>query len=81
MLRRGPRALTAAVAVFAASWRFSNCTVRASNHKNKRAIKTRIMEIEIRVFLEFILPATMASDSASHARVALASSSMVRRVA
>jgi len=81
LLRRGPRALTAAVAVFAASWRFSNCTVRASNHKNKRAIKTRIMEIEIRVFLEFIIPDTMASDSANRTQASLASSSAVRRAA
>ena len=37
------------------------------------------MELRRRVFLEFILPATMASDLASHARAALASSSVVRR--
>ena len=59
--------MTAAVATFTTSWRFSNCTVRASNHKNKRAIKTRTVEIEIRVFLEFILLTTMASDSANRA--------------
>ena len=81
LLRRGPWALMAVVAVLAASWRFSNCTVRAGNYRNKGAIKTKTVEIEIRVFLEFILPATMASDSASRARAALASSLAVRRVA
>ena len=81
LLRRGHQALTAIVATFAASWRFSNYTVRADSHRNKRAIKTRTVEIEIRVFLEFFLPSTMASDSANHARAALASSSAVRRVA
>ena len=74
-------ALTAAIAAFAASWRFSNCTVRAGNHKNKRAIKTRTVEIEIRVFLEYIKPATMALESANRALAVLASSSMVRRAA
>jgi len=64
-----------------ANWRFSNCTIRAGDHRNKRAIKTRIVEIEIRIFLEFILPATMALDSANRARAALASSSVARRVA
>ena len=53
----------------------------AVNHRNKGAIKTKTVEIEIRVFLEFILLATMASDSASHAQVALASSSTARRAA
>ena len=72
---RGPRALTAIVATFASSWRDSNCTVRAGNHRNKRAIKIKTMEIRIRVLLESILPATMASDSANQARAALASSS------
>ena len=72
---RGPRALTAAVAMFAASWRISNCTVRAGDHRNKRAIEIKEAEIKIKVFLESILLATMASDLASHARVALASSS------
>ena len=81
LLRRGPRALTATVAAFAASWRFSNWTIRAGIYRNKGAIKRNIVEIEIRVFLEFILPATMASDSANHAQAALASSSAARRVA
>jgi len=80
-MSKGLRALTATIATFAASWRFSNCTVRASNHINKRAIKTRTVEIEIRVLLEFILPTTMASDSARRARAALASSSAARRAA
>jgi len=79
LLRRGPRALTAAVAAFTTSWRFSNCTIKAGNHRNHGAIK--IVEIEIKVFLEFLLPTTMASDSANHARAVLASSSVARRVA
>jgi len=81
VLMRGPRALMATVATFASSWRDSNCTVRAGNHINKRAIKTRTVEIEIRVLLEFILPASMALDSSNCAQAALASSSAVRRVA
>ena len=76
-----PRALMATIAAFATSWRFSNYTVRAGNYRNKGAIKTKIVEIEITVFLEFILPTTMVSDSASHARAALTSSSVARRVA
>ena len=72
---RGAQALTASVATFAASWRDSNCTIRAGDHKNRRAIKIKIVEIRIKVFLESILLATMASDLASHARAALASSS------
>jgi hypothetical protein len=78
---RGPQALTATVATFAASWRVSNCTVRASDHRNKGTIKIKMVEIKIRVFLESILPATMASNSASLARAALASSLAAWRVA
>ena len=73
--------MTATIATFAASWRFSNCTIKDGNHRNKGAIKTKTVEIEMKVFLEFLLPATMASDLANHARAALASSSTVRRVA
>ena len=80
-MSKGPQALTAAVATFAASWRFSNCAVRAGNHRNKGAIKTRTVEIETRVFLEFILPTIMVSDLANRTRAALASSPVVRRVA
>ena len=72
---RGARVLTAAVATFAASWRDSNYTVKASDHGNRRAIKIKTVEIKIKEFLESILPTTMASDLASHARAALASSS------
>ena len=54
---------------------------QAGSYINKGVIKTRTVEIEIRVFLEFILPATMASDSVSHVRAALASSSTARRAA
>ena len=73
--------MTAIVAVFAASSRFFNCTIKARNHGDKGAIKIKTVEIETKVFLEFLLPATMASDSANHARAVLASSSSVRRVA
>ena len=73
----GPRALTVIVATFAASWRFSNCTIRAGDHRNKEDIKTKPVGIKIKVLLESILPATMASDLASHAREALAPSSTV----
>jgi len=73
--------LTATIAAFAASWRLYNYIVRAGNHRNKGDIKTKTVEIEIRVFLELILPTTMVSDSASNARAVLASSSAVRRVA
>ena len=71
---REPLALTASAAVFAASWRDSNYTVRADNHRNRRTIKVKIVEIRMEVFLEFILPATMALDSANHAQATLASS-------
>ena len=71
----------AAVATFAASRRDSNCTVRAGDHRNKGAIKIKIVEIKIKVFLESILPATIASDSASRAQAALASFSVMKRVA
>ena len=73
---RGPRAFTVSPSTFAASWRDSNYTVRAGDHRNRRAIKIKTVEIKIKVFLESILPATMASDSASHAQAALASSSV-----
>ena len=71
---RGPQALTGVVAMFAASWRDSNCTIRASDHRNKEDIKAKTVEIKIKVFLKSILPMTMASDLASRARAALASS-------
>ena len=73
---RGPRALMITVATFATSWRDSNCIVRAGDHRNKEDVKAKTMEIKIKVFLKSILPATMALDSASHARAVLASSSM-----
>ena len=73
--------MIAAIAAFAASWRFSNYTIKAGNHRNKGAIKTKIVEIEIKVFLEFLLPTTVASDSANRALTPLVSSSVVRRVA
>ena len=69
--------LTVTVATFVASWRDSNCTVRASDHRSRKAIKIKTVEIKIKVFLESILPATMALDLANHARAALASSSAV----
>ena len=73
---REPRALMATIATFTASWRVSHCTVRAGDHRNRRAIKIKTVEIKIKVFLKSVLPATMASDSASRARMALASSSV-----
>ena len=70
-----PRALTASTAAFAASWRDSNCAVKADNHENKKTVKMKIMEVRTKAFMGFILPATMASNLASHSRMALASSS------
>ena len=72
---REPRALTVSAAAFTASWRDSNCTIWAGNHRNRKTIKIKVVEIKVEAFLEFILPATMASDSASRAQMALASSS------
>jgi len=34
--------------VFAASWRDSNCAVRADNHKNKKTIRMKIMEVRVK---------------------------------
>ena len=81
LMSRGPQVLTADEAAFAASWTFSNCTIRASNQRDKKIVKKGAVKIRVRVFLELSLPATMASDSANLARAALVSSSMVRRVA
>ena len=69
------------VATFAASWRFSNCTVRASNQRGKKIVKKGAVKIRVRVFLELSLLAIMASDLANLTRAALVSSSMARRVA
>jgi len=38
----------ASEAAFTASWRGSNCTVRAGNHRNKKTIKIRTREIRMR---------------------------------
>ena len=70
-----PQALTASTAAFAVSWRDSNCAIRADNHENKKTVKMKIMEVRTKAFMGFILPATMALDSASRAQTALASSS------
>ena len=78
LMRRGPRVLTATIATFVASLRFSNCTIRASNQRGKKIVKKAAIKIRMRVFLELGLPTTMASDSANLARVALASSFAVR---
>ena len=78
---RGPRALTTFVAMFTANWRDSNYTIRASDHKNRRTIKIKTVEIRIEAFMEPVLPTTVASDSASHAPMALASSSAALRAA
>jgi len=74
-LMRGAQALTASAATFATSWWDFNCTIRAGDHRNRRAINIKTIEIRIKAFLEFILPTTMASNLASHTRTALASSS------
>ena len=66
-MMREPQALTASTAAFAASWRDSNCTVRAGNHRDKKTINIKTVEIRMEAFIELFLPATMASDSASHA--------------
>ena len=63
---REPLALTSSVATFAASWRDSNCTVGADDHR-RRTIKIKAVEIRIEAFLKFILPTNVALDSASHA--------------
>ena len=55
LMSKGPQALTTAIAAFAASWRFSNCTVRAGNHRNKEIVKTKVGKIRTQVFLESIL--------------------------
>ena len=73
----GPRASMASTAAFTASWRDSNCTIWAGNHRNRKTIKIKAVEIRMEAFMELILPATMASDSASHARMGLASSLVV----
>ena len=65
----------ASATMFDASWRDSNCTIRAGDYRNRRAINIEAMEIRMEAFLEFILPTTMASDLASHAQTTLASSS------
>ena len=51
--------MTATVATFVASWRYSNCTIRAGDHRNKEDIKAKIVEIKIKVFSKSILLATM----------------------
>ena len=78
---REPHALIASAATFAANWRDSNCTIRAGNHRNRKTVKIKTEEIRMEAFMELILPAIAASDSASHAQTALASSSATWRVA
>ena len=36
------------MAAFAASWRDSNCAIRANNHENKKTVKMKIMEVRVR---------------------------------
>jgi len=72
---REPRALTASTAVFATSWRDSNCIVKADDHRNGGTIKIKSVEIRIKISLKPILPVTAASDSTSRTRTTLASSS------
>ena len=80
-MSKGPHALTAVVAAFAASWRFSNYTVRDGNYRSKESVKTKEEKIRTDIFLESILLTTMASDSANRAQAALVSSSTARRAA
>ena len=79
LMNRGTQGLTATIAVLAAYWRFSNCTIRASNQRDKKIVKKGAVKIRMRVFLELGLSTTMASNSANLAQVALASSSTMRR--
>ena len=72
---REPRALTASTTMFAASWRDSNCIVKADDHRNGGTIKIKTVEIKINISLKPVLPVTAVSDSTSRARTALASSS------
>jgi len=81
LISKGPRALIAAITAFAASWRFSNYTIRASNQRGKKIVQKGAVKIRMRVFLELGLLATMASDSANLTRAALVSSSVARRAA
>jgi len=43
-----PWALTASMAMFTASWRDSNCAVRADDHRRGRVIKIKTTEIKIK---------------------------------
>ena len=47
----------------------------------QKNIKTKAMETMIETFMDLVLPTTMASDSASHSRTVLASSSATLRAA
>ena len=49
--------------------------------RSQKTIKIKTVEIRIEAFMELILPATVASDSASRAQTALASSSAALKVA
>ena len=51
--------------MFAASWKFSNCTIRARNQRGKKIVKKGVVKIRMRVFLELGLPTTMALDLAN----------------
>ena len=72
--------MTAALATFVPSWRFSNYTIRASKQRGKKIVKKGAVKIRMRVFLELGLPATMVSDSTNFIGAALVSS-VARRVA
>ena len=43
-----PRALIASTAAFVASWRDSNYAIRANNHRNKKTIKIKTMEVGVK---------------------------------
>ena len=36
------------MAAFAASWKDSNCAIRADNHENKKTVKMKIMEVRVK---------------------------------
>ena len=38
----------ASMATFTASWRDSNCAIRANNHENKKTVKMKIMEVRVK---------------------------------
>jgi hypothetical protein len=80
LISKGPLALTAIVATFVATWRFSNRTVKADKQGNQEVKKMVFKEWEQGFsFEQWNLHTTMASASASRALGACVSSSAVWR--